>query len=35
MHDFTLQRYARIPVELNKESVREVAIITDTGVESE
>lgn len=33
MRDFTIQRYARIPVELNKEDVREVAIITDTGVE--
>lgn len=35
MHDFTLQRYARIPVELNKEGVREAVIITDTGVEPE
>ncbi|HHY92269.1 MAG TPA: aminopeptidase [Firmicutes bacterium] len=35
MHDFTLQRYARIPVELNREGVKEAVVITDTGVEPE
>ncbi|MGI6129793.1 MAG: aminopeptidase [bacterium] len=35
MRDFTIMRYARIPVELNKEGVHEAVIITDTGVEPE
>ncbi|NLY50779.1 MAG: aminopeptidase [Firmicutes bacterium] len=35
MRYMALMKYARIPVELNKDGVQEVTIITDTGIEPE